>query len=97
MTGMFSLNIQVPHNGDRDEHKNPDGTYAGYSWFFVVLAIALIIVIGYGYLVKFWREQARKKGRMAMMENGPQPKNSGFASAARRRWESTVVRFRKGV
>ncbi|KAJ9107477.1 hypothetical protein QFC21_000930 [Naganishia friedmannii] len=97
ITGMFSLNIQVPHNGDRDEHKNPDGTSAGYSWFFVVLAIAVVIVVGYGYLVKFWREQARRKGRMAMLENGPQPKSTGFASAARRRWESTIIRFRKGV
>jgi predicted permease len=76
---------------------NPDGTPAGFSWFGIVLAVSVLIIIGYGYLVKFWRKQAREKGRSAQMDTTKQ--NSGFAvtSALRRQWDRTTIRFRKGV
>jgi predicted Na+-dependent transporter len=76
---------------------NPDGTTAGFSGFGIVLSVAVLILIGYGYLVKFWRKQAREKGRAAQMDTTKQ--NSGFAvtSALRRQWDKTTIRFRKGV
>lgn len=96
MLGLCGTNVTVPHNGD-ENFLNPDGTTAGFSGFGIVLAISVLILVGYGYLVKFWRKQAREKGRSAQADTVKQ--NSGFAvtSALRRQWDKTAIRFRKGV
>lgn len=90
------MNATVPHDGD-DDHLRPDGTPAGFIWFGIVLTLAVLIVIGYGCLVKFWRKQAREKGRIGKSESVKQSSNFGIAGALQKGWDSTVIRFRRGV
>ena len=33
ITGVFSLNADVPHDGDRYTHEDDEGNPAGYHWF----------------------------------------------------------------
>jgi hypothetical protein len=89
------MNATVPHDGD-DDHLRPDGTPAGFIWFGIVLTLAVLIVIGYACLVKFWRKQAREKGRTSESETVKQS-STGLASALRRQWDNTAIRFRRGV
>jgi hypothetical protein len=86
----------VPHNGD-DNFLNADGTVAGYSAFGIVLAISVLIIIGYGWLVKFWKKQAREKGRAVQADQVQHNSGFGVTAALRRQWERTAIRFRKGV
>lgn len=90
------MNAAVPHDGD-DDHLRPDGTPAGFTWFGIVLALAVLILIGYTCLVKFWRKQAREKGRTVRSESVTQSSSFGLASALRKQWDKTAIRFRRGV
>lgn len=94
--GLFGMNATVPHDGD-DDHLRPDGTPAGFIWFGIVLALAVLILIGYACLVKFWRKQAREKGRIGKSESVKQSNSLGIASAFRKQWDSMAIRFRRGV
>ena len=87
--------MTVPHDGD-DDFLYSDGTSAGFTWFGIVLALAVLIITGYGCLVKFWKRQAREKGRTSELESA-KPSSTGLASALRRQWDNTAIRFRRGV
>lgn len=43
-TGMFSLNVRVPHNGEWKTHLEPDGSVPPKNWFGIV--IAMVVVAG---------------------------------------------------
>ncbi|GHJ86096.1 hypothetical protein NliqN6_2498 [Naganishia liquefaciens] len=96
LTSLCGTNVTVPHNGD-DNFLNADGTVAGYSAFGIVLAISVLIIIGYGWLVKFWKKQAREKGRAVQADQVQHNSGFGVTAALRRQWERTAIRFRKGV
>lgn len=60
-SGLFSLNVHIPTNGDRHTHLEPDGTPAPFNLFFTVLAIIVVISFGVLALVRFWKDQAEVK------------------------------------
>ena len=44
VTGIFSMNVRIPRNGDA-EHFLPDGvTRAGFSWFGAIVAIVFTVI-----------------------------------------------------
>lgn len=50
-TGMFSLNINVPHNGDREFHLKADGTLSGFSVFYMIVGGAVVVALTMWLLV----------------------------------------------
>ncbi|KAK4701005.1 magnesium transporter, partial [Phenoliferia sp. Uapishka_3] len=51
LTGMFSLNIEVPHNGSRDDHTKADGSPAGYHAFYGVLGGVVFVALTTWFLI----------------------------------------------
>ncbi|WWC94542.1 hypothetical protein V866_001388 [Kwoniella sp. B9012] len=60
---LFSMNVNVPHNGDPDmnAHEHDDGTPSPYGYFAgIVIAIFLIACVMV-MIIRYWRWLARKK------------------------------------
>lgn len=61
VTGIFSMNVRIPRNGDAD-HKLPDGiTPAGFTWFGGIVAIVFSVICAMCVLVRYWRWTARRR------------------------------------
>lgn len=57
-TGVFSLNIHIPHN-----RRDPGGKYTGFS---LVLAAAAVITISILLLVHHWSKKAERRRRASL-------------------------------
>jgi hypothetical protein len=61
-TGVFSSNAEVPHNGDREHHRNPDGTMATRYWFGIVIILVSIIIAIMLFMVRVaWKSVNAKR------------------------------------
>lgn len=61
LTGLFSENIRVPHNGDREEHLRADGTHAPHNWFGIVICITFTVMCSIWTLIWFIFRSTRRK------------------------------------
>jgi Mg2+ and Co2+ transporter CorA len=61
VTGLFSMNVYRPSNGDQDEHLGADGKPAGFGWFAGIVVMVFVIACGLATIVRWWRWVARKK------------------------------------
>ncbi|GAA5826946.1 hypothetical protein JCM5353_004775 [Sporobolomyces roseus] len=61
VTGLFSENIRVPHNGDREEHLRADGTHAPHNWFGIVICITFTVMCSIWTLIWFIFRSTRRK------------------------------------
>ncbi|EGG08326.1 uncharacterized protein MELLADRAFT_116070 [Melampsora larici-populina 98AG31] len=50
--GFHSMNINIPKNGDRDDHLRSDGSSSPYYVFGIVLVICCVVGLGMGLLVR---------------------------------------------
>lgn len=55
------MNLHIPANGTREEHRNPDGTFAGFYVFGIIVTVVCLVAIAMLLLVRYWRYQASMK------------------------------------
>jgi hypothetical protein len=59
------MNVNIPQDGETNEqgqeHVNPDGSPAGYTWFGIVISILFVVVCCMVTLVRTWKWRARKR------------------------------------
>lgn len=65
VTSLFSINPHRPQNGD-ENHLNPDGTPAPYTWFggviVIVFAVAVLIWAFVWFIFRSSRRARKKRG-----------------------------------
>lgn len=60
--GMFSMNVNLPHNGGHDDPPlRPDGSHFPYNWFIAIVIIIFFVACGLLCVIRYWRWAARKK------------------------------------
>lgn len=65
-TGLFSLNVEIPHNGDRANHLKADGTPAGFHVFGAVIGgvffVALTMWLAVWLIFRSSKRTHKRKG-----------------------------------
>jgi hypothetical protein len=96
---MFSMNVRVPANGDREHHLRADGSLAPWNLFGIIVGIVVVVAVGVLVLVRVWRHQAEVKwGRINALRASASAKSSEQQHGKARRglfsWRSFI---RKGL
>ena len=45
LTGLFSTNSEVPHNGDRDDHLRADGSFSPFNVFGIIIGGVMVCAV----------------------------------------------------
>ncbi|KAH8923431.1 hypothetical protein BT69DRAFT_1365967 [Atractiella rhizophila] len=53
LTSTFSLNVEVPHNGDRQTHRLPDGSRSPFTTFYLILA-GIVVICAITWSLAYW-------------------------------------------
>ncbi|TXT09019.1 hypothetical protein VHUM_02493 [Vanrija humicola] len=61
LVGMFSMNVHLPANGDREHHRRADGSQAPFNIFGIIVAGTFVISCAVVLLIRYWRYRARCK------------------------------------
>lgn len=62
ITGLFSVNVDRPHNGTRDApHVRADGSRAPLNWFGIVIVILFVAAVCLGNVVYLVFRSSRNK------------------------------------
>lgn len=62
ITGLFSVNVDRPHNGTRDApHVRADGSPAPLNWFGIVITLLVVAAFCLGVIVYFIFRSSRNK------------------------------------
>ena len=59
--GLFSENIRVPHNGDRETHLRADGTRSPFNWFGGVICLVFFVMCLMWWLIWLIFRSTRRK------------------------------------
>lgn len=61
VTGLFSENVLVPHNGDRETHLRADGSRSPFNWFGGVICLVFFVMcLMWGLIWLIFRSTRRK-------------------------------------
>ncbi|ORY26334.1 hypothetical protein BCR39DRAFT_498322 [Naematelia encephala] len=71
--GLFSMNIRIPHNGDRYTHLEPDGSLSPFNYFAGIVIGIFLVACGMVTLIRYWRWLARVKWAGLRGETVPRP------------------------
>ncbi|OCF43050.1 hypothetical protein I317_03143 [Kwoniella heveanensis CBS 569] len=63
ITGLFSMNVRRPQNGDptRDDHRESDGSMAPFNYFAAIVVGIFLVACCMVAIIRYWRWLARKK------------------------------------